>query len=103
MPLAGFRPTPVPPAATEQDFLDLLPPLSSARRQIVILYVLGTIHYTRLGAYGAGEICDPRVQPALQAFQQELLAAGRLIEERNLVRPPYPFLAPAGIPQSINI
>jgi arachidonate 15-lipoxygenase len=43
------------------------------------------------------------VQPALQAFQQELLAAGRLIEERNLVRPPYPFLAPAGIPQSINI
>jgi arachidonate 15-lipoxygenase len=103
MPLAGFRPTPVPPAATEQDFLDLLPPLSSARRQIVILYVLGTIHYTRLGAYGAGEICDPRVQPAVQAFQQELLAAGRLIEERNLVRPPYPFLAPAGIPQSINI
>ena len=103
MPLAGFSSTPVSPLAGEQDFLDLLPPLSSARRQIVILYVLGTIHYTRLGAYGAGEICDARVQEPLAAFRQALVEAGDRIGERNLVRVPYPFLVPGGIPQSINI
>jgi hypothetical protein len=81
----------------------MLPPLSYARRQITILYVLGTIHYTALGRYGPEQICDPRVQGALLAFQHELDAAGRTIEERNLARPPYAFLSPAGIPQSINI
>jgi len=103
MPLAGFTPTPVPRDATEQDYLALLPPLSYARRQITILYVLGTIHYTRLGDYGAGEICDARVQDALRAFQRSLRLAGEAIAERNTVRVPYPFLAPGGIPQSINI
>jgi arachidonate 15-lipoxygenase len=103
MPLAGFSSTPVSPESGEQEFLDLLPPLSSARRQIVILYVLGTIHYTRLGAYGAGEICDARAQEPLAAFRQALEEAGDRIGERNQVRAPYPFLVPAGIPQSINI
>jgi arachidonate 15-lipoxygenase len=103
MPLAGFTSTPVPPDAGEQDFLDLLPPLSSARLQIVILYILGTIHYTRLGSYGERDLCDPRLQRPLAAFQRELTRVGRTIEERNRRRVPYPFLDPAGIPQSINI
>jgi arachidonate 15-lipoxygenase len=103
MPLAGFSPTPVPREASEQDYLALLPPLSYARRQITILYVLGTIHYTRLGDYGPGEICDGRVQDALAAFKASLVQAGGTIADRNAKRLPYPFLAPAGIPQSINI
>jgi arachidonate 15-lipoxygenase len=103
MPLAGFAPAPGSRAVGEQDFLDLLPPLSYARRQIVILYVLGTTHYTALGKYAPQDLCDPRIEAPLQAFQEELDAVGRTIDERNLARAPYAFLKPTGIPQSINI
>jgi arachidonate 15-lipoxygenase len=103
MPLAGFTSTPVSHGAGAQDFLDMLPPLSYARRQIVILYVLGTTHYTALGRYNAQDLCDPRVTAPMQAFQQDLDAVARTIDERNLARPTYSFLKPSAIPQSINI
>jgi arachidonate 15-lipoxygenase len=103
MPLAGFSGPPPSNEAGEQELLDLLPPLSSARRQLVILYLLGTIHHTRLGEYGPGEICDPRIRGPLRAFQHEIDRIGTTIEERNRVRAPYPFLERRGIPQSINV
>jgi len=104
MPLAGY--TSAPGAGgqyTEQDFLDILPPLGMADLQLAVLYILGSIHYTRLGEYRAGYFSDPRVQPPLAAFQQELDEIGAIIDERNLRRRPYEFLARAGIPQSINV
>ena len=103
MPLAGFTPAPRSRQAGEQAFLDLLPPLPSARNQLVILYLLGTIHYTTLGMYESGELCDPRLHEPLDGFHAELERIARTIEERNRVRPPYPFLDPRGIPQSINV
>jgi len=103
MPLAGFTPAPRSRQADARDFLDLLPPLPSARHQLAILYLLGMLHYTTLGTYSAGELCDPRLQGPLDAFRVELERIGRVIEERNRVRPPYPFLDPRGIPQSINV
>jgi arachidonate 15-lipoxygenase len=103
MPLAGFAGGPRSKEAGEQDLLDLLPPLPSARLQLVILYLLGTIHHTTLGEYGRAELCDRRIRRPLRAFQGELARIGGIIEERNRVRPPYRFLEPGGIPQSINI
>jgi len=103
MPLAGFSAGPPSNEAVEQDLLDLLPPLPSARLQLVILYLLGTIHHTTLGEYGRGELCDPRIGRPLRAFQDELKRIGRTIGDRNRVRSPYRFLEPGGIPQSINI
>jgi arachidonate 15-lipoxygenase len=104
MPLAGYAPAPASTSGhTEQDFLDLLPPLEMASLQLAVLYELGTVHYTTLGEYGPRYFSDPRVQPALAAFQQELDQIGALIDERNLSRRPYEFLARAGIPQSVNI
>jgi arachidonate 15-lipoxygenase len=103
MPLAGFTGGPPPDVAGEQDLLDLLPPIPSARMQLVILYLLGTIHHTTLGEYGPGELCDPRIGRPLRAFQDELQRIGKTIGERNRVRSPYRFLEPGGIPQSINI
>ena len=103
MPLAGFTDVPAGRTAGEQDFLDLLPPLSSARLQIGILYLLGTVHHTTLGLYSAGQICDSRVRGPLRRFRDDLDRAGRIIEARNRTRPDYPFLERAGIPQSINI
>ena len=102
MPLAGFAGAPPSNEAGEQDLLDLLPPLPSARLQLVILYLLGTIHYTTLGEYGSGELCDRRIRGPLRAFRDELERTARTIGERNLVRPPYRFLE-RGIPQSINV
>ncbi len=103
MPLAGFTEGPPSNEAGEQDLLDLLPPLPSARLQLVILYLLGTIHHTTLGEYGPSELCDRRIRGPLRAFQRELGNIGRTIAERNRVRTPYRFLEPGGIPQSINI
>jgi len=45
----------------------------------------------------------PAWAACLAAFQQELDQIGATIGERNLHRPPYEFLARAGIPQSINV
>jgi arachidonate 15-lipoxygenase len=103
MPLAGFAGAPPSRQVGEQDLLDLLPPLSSAREQLSILYLLGTIHHTTLGEYGPDELCDPRIRGPLGSFQYELDRIGRTIRDRNRVRPPYRFLERRGIPQSINI
>jgi arachidonate 15-lipoxygenase len=103
MPLAGFTAAPGSGLAGEQDLLDMLPPLSSARQQLVILYLLGSIHHTTLGQYGSPELCDGRIRGPLGAFHDELERIGTIIEERNRVRAPYRFLDPGGIPQSINI
>jgi arachidonate 15-lipoxygenase len=102
MPLAGFAPAPRSRDASEQDYLDLLPPLASARRQLVILYILGTVHYGTIGAY-EGEICDPQILVPLARFRADLTRIGGIIELRNRVRPPYSFLDPRGVPQSINV
>ncbi|MGH9389215.1 MAG: lipoxygenase family protein, partial [Vicinamibacteria bacterium] len=103
MPLAGFAGGPPPNGAGEQDLLDRLPPLPSARLQLVILYLLGTIHHTTLGEYGPSELCDRRIRGPLRSFRGGLERIGRTIEERNRVRPAYRFLEPRGIPQSINV
>ena len=102
MPLAGFAPAPRSRDASEQDYLDLLPPLASARRQLVILYILGTVHYSTIGMY-EDEICDPQIRVPLARFRADLTRIGGIIELRNRVRPPYSFLDPRGVPQSINV
>jgi arachidonate 15-lipoxygenase len=103
MPLAGFAAAPGSRSPGEQDLLDLLPPLTSARLQLIILYFLGTIHHTTLGMYGSGQICDPRLRRPLEKFRDELERIGRVIDDRNRERPPYSFLDRWGIPQSINV
>jgi arachidonate 15-lipoxygenase len=43
------------------------------------------------------------VQAPLQAFQKALQQIEEMINQRNQERPPYEFLLPSKIPQSINI
>lgn len=103
-PLAGYR---TGPAETDADWLAMLPPLSQAHYQATLGFLLGSVHHTELGAYPShllGNFAgDPRVTAPLQAFQAELRAIEALIGQRNRGRPPYPFLLPSRIPQSINI
>ena len=68
-----------------------------------ILYLLGSVYFTRLGDYGDNYFTDPVIKNHLVQFQQELSKIEEEIKQRNQTRTPYEFLLPSKIPQSINI
>ena len=104
MPLAVYKEAPTSKAGgTEEDFLDMLPPLEQANLQMCLGYGLGSFHYTRLGNYDRGHFRDDRADAPLKQFKQAVDDAGETIAHRNEERRPYKFLLPDGIPQSINI
>jgi arachidonate 15-lipoxygenase len=103
-PLAGYAPFPVTlKGSSEGDLLKFLPPLEMAKLQLDILYLLGSVYFTRLGDYGNDYFTDPVIQNYLAKFKQELIKIEEEITERNKKRTPYEFLLPSKIPQSINI
>jgi arachidonate 15-lipoxygenase len=102
MPLAGYAPTPSSArGARLADYLSLLPSLEQAQKQLNLGYILGSVYYTKLGDYPP--FADGRVEAPLQSFQKALRHIEDMINERNQERPPYEFLLPSKIPQSINI
>jgi arachidonate 15-lipoxygenase len=104
MPCAGYKPAPTTKTgATEADFVDMLPPLDMAELQMELGFLLGKVHYTKLGHYAHGAFGDARVRRPLEHFQKRVADIGMTIAERNTERRPYDTLAPDGIPQSINI
>ncbi|MCY7334955.1 MAG: lipoxygenase [Chamaesiphon sp.] len=90
-------------AAGNVNWFDLLPPLDQAQSQLNLVYLLGSVYFTKLGYYEEGHFTDPRVAAPLQAFQQRLQAIDDLVDDRNKTRPVYDYLKPDNIPQSINI
>ncbi|MEJ6482543.1 lipoxygenase family protein [Nostoc punctiforme UO1] len=104
IPLAGYLPaSTLKREVTEQDYLNLLPPLDQAQRQYNLLSLLGSVYYNKLGEYQQGYFTDQKIKPLLQAFQSNLQQVEDTIKQRNLHRPPYEYLLPSKIPQSINI
>ena len=104
MPLACYAERPwLTPQATENDYLRMLPPLEQAKLQMNLGYVLGKVHYTRLGKYPWRYFRDARVKAPMKAFQHRVKTIGEQIRERNQTRRAYRFLLASGIPQSINI
>ncbi|MEH2144802.1 lipoxygenase family protein [Nostoc sp.] len=104
IPLAGYLPaSTLKREVTEQDYLNLLPPLDQAQRQYNLLSLLGSVYYNKLGEYQQGYFTDQKVKPLLQAFQSNLQQVEDTIKQRNLHRPIYEYLLPSKIPQSINI
>ncbi|MEH1866233.1 MAG: lipoxygenase family protein [Nostoc sp.] len=104
IPMAGYLPaSTLKREVTEQDYLNLLPPLDQAQRQYNLLSLLGSVHYNKLGEYQQGYFTDQKIKPLLQAFQSNLQQVEDTIKQRNLHRPPYEYLLPSKIPQSINI
>ena len=107
-PLSAFRPAPTSCDATHEDYLDLLPRLDVAQIQLHLGYLLGSIHYTKLGKYPWHLVpwrhfTDGRVGPHLEAFTKALEGVEATIVQRNRTRPSYEVLLPSTIPQSINI
>ena len=105
MPLAGYREAPKTTVGiSEQDYLDLLPPLCQAESQMNMTYLLGSVYYTRLGNYGDSYFSDNRVNDVLKVFHEKLLNIELEITARNEARTTeYNVLRPTKIPQSINI
>ncbi|MEH1941044.1 MAG: lipoxygenase family protein [Nostoc sp.] len=104
IPLAGYLPaSTLKREVTEQDYLNLLPPLDQAQRQYNLLSLLGSVYYNKLGEYQQGYFTDQKVKPLLQGFQSHLQQVEDTIKQRNLNRPSYESLLPSKIPQSINI
>lgn len=104
MPAAGYvAAEAIGAEATPKDWLNLLPPLDQAQQQLNLLYLLGSVHFTRLGHYEDSYFTDSHVAAPLQAFQDRLQAIEATIDRRNVDRPAYIYLKPSQIPQSINI
>jgi arachidonate 15-lipoxygenase len=105
VPLATYRGAPLSAAESANNpTLDMLAPMDVAMLQVEFLSILGGIYHTKLGEYPAFWFRDQPILAELARFQQELMAIGRTIEERNRTRlGPYPYFLPERIPQSINI
>ncbi|MEM7579162.1 MAG: lipoxygenase family protein [Mastigocoleus sp.] len=104
IPLAGYQPASLlKDGVTEQDYLNLLPPLEQAQGQLNLVTLLGSIYYTRLGNYEEEYFKDNLVEEALQTFQNSLRDIEDTINQRNQTRLTYEYLLPSRIPQSINI
>ncbi len=104
-PLALYAPLPTAGSVvTEQDFLDVLPPLDVALRTEQTLVFLGSLHYGQLGHYPARHFRSSEVVALMKRFQDELRDIEAKIVERNEGQIlPYVHLQPTRVPQSINI
>ncbi|NER38060.1 MAG: lipoxygenase [Oscillatoria sp. SIO1A7] len=107
MPLAGYVPASSVKNGTEEDFLNLLPPVTQAKWQLLVTYLLGSVYYTQLGKYGLLHFRKLGVQTPLREFQEKLREIETEIEQRNAAASylpyAYEYLLPSKIPQSINI
>ncbi len=102
-PLAVYSPAPTNPDES-MDWMEWLPSLEKAGKQIQLCYLLGSVHYTQLGGYSKKQFTDSKVNAALGKFQNRLKDIEKEITKKNSSRVmPYKFLLPSQIPQSINI
>ena len=102
-PLGCYSPAPTKPQQ-QQNFMGLLPPLDRAELQIQVLYLLGSVYYTTLGAYPDRYFHNTQVTTALRNFQGKLKEIEETIKNEDSQRlVPYRYLLPSKIPQSINI
>ncbi|MBP0034127.1 MAG: hypothetical protein J7524_13325 [Roseofilum sp. Belize BBD 4] len=102
-PLGCYSPAPTQPQQ-QQNFMGLLPPLERAELQVTVLYLLGSVYYTKLGDYSGSLFKDERVKKALDSFKEKLANIEKAIlneDSQRLVS--YRYLLPSNIPQSINI
>jgi arachidonate 15-lipoxygenase len=88
---------------SEQDWLNVLPPMGQAQRQFAVAHLLGESRYGFLGDYADTTFSDSRVAEPLARFRASLETVEATITERNLSRPDYIHMMPSRVPPSINI
>lgn len=103
-PFGAWAPPPTrTDGLTEQDWLQMLPPLDAAQRQFDTALLLGMSRVGSLGDYSPGTFVDPRTAAPLTAFRAELAQVEAEITTRNQRRTPYVHLLPSVVPPGINI
>ena len=103
MPSAAFGPGPEA-GVGEQQWRNMLPPLSVANKLLELMHTLAKIHLNKLGDYPAGYFEDARVLPGLARLQAALQNIEAETAARDARRPwSFPFLHPAHVPQSIHV
>lgn len=100
-------------AASEDDFVGMMPPLDLAMQQLNTLFALGGVYFTKLGDYKAAGFpyddwfADPAIVRdggPLERFRNALREVEAAIDRDSKERPlAYPYLLPSQIPESINI
>lgn len=98
--------------STEQQWLNMMPPVKLALEQLSILTLLGSVYFRPLGDYRSNHFpyrewfedsAITKTNGPLAQFQKELSQVQSVITARNNKRIGYNFLLPSKIPNSINI
>lgn len=110
---SAWAPGPDDVSPTEAAWFAQMPSVDLALQQLNTLWVLGGVHFRKLGDYLSAEFpynpwfLDARVTRdggPLEAFRNDLRAVEAQIERNNLGRTvPYTYLLPSLVPESINI
>jgi arachidonate 15-lipoxygenase len=94
----------IPSSEDEAAMLPFFSPLDLAQKQAHVLFLLSSVHHTRLGQYPAQHFRVQGVDRIVADFRSALDRVERDIDRANAHRPwPYMHLRPSVIPQSINI
>ncbi|XP_029656146.2 arachidonate 12-lipoxygenase, 12R-type [Octopus sinensis] len=101
--LKGPVPTDKSPC-TEEDILKLLPDKRTTLDIMTVTKILSSKGTNSLGDFEIQYIFDPKAIPIVNKFRSDLKQIGVIIRERNSTRnPPYTYLDPIYIPNSISI
>ncbi|KAK3594458.1 hypothetical protein CHS0354_024901 [Potamilus streckersoni] len=91
-------------ALTEQDVINNLPDKPTTMDMMIVTKILSSRGTKSLGDFEVQYIFEPQAKKVVEEFRQELAEISKIIKERNKARnPPYPFLDPEIVPNSISI
>ena len=86
----------------EQDVLDYLPGKSTMLDTMMIMKCLSEKHTKSLGDFERNYVFDPKAVKVVKDFREDLKALSTTIKSKNRLRsPPYPYLDPALVPNSM--
>lgn len=89
---------------TERDILDCLPDRPTTLDIMIVTKILSAKGTKSIGDFEVQYVFDPKARDIVQDFRKDLKEISKNIKERNLHRnPPYEYLDPDIIPNSISI
>ncbi|XP_005095778.2 allene oxide synthase-lipoxygenase protein [Aplysia californica] len=89
---------------TQRDILDCLPDRPTTLDIMIVTKILSAKGTKSIGDFEVQYIFDPQARDIVDTFRKDLKEISRKIKERNLHRnPPYEYLDPDIIPNSISI
>ena len=102
--LRGTPPSSKTTVTTERDILKCLPDRPTTLDIMIVTKILSAKGTKSIGDFEVQYIFDPAAVEIVETFRKDLKEISKTIQERNLHRnPPYEYLDPEIIPNSISI